>query len=346
MEFYTGADLSSLQAMEDNGAKYFDLDGREGDALSILQKHGVNCVRLRIFNDPDMSFDRGDYCNVENTIPIASRIKDLGIGLFLDFHYSDFWADWQKQVIPQAWRGLNETELAKKVYEYTYVTLNQFKKNNAWPEIVQIGNEIGRGLLWDYGDLEHYENIVLFLNAGLKAVDDVSDASHAKPKTMIHIECGSDIERTKDFFGNLHKHGIRDYDYIGLSYYPFWAGSIEEMLRNCRNANRIYGKKIILTETAFPYTDQSNDETQNVVGYDTVMESMGIEPSVSNQFQIIQRIYSIARNEESIDGVFYWEPAWYQIPGVGAQKGKGNEWENNALFDNRGHALESIKALE
>ena len=52
MEFIKGADVSSLQAMEDYGAKFYDLNGNEADALAILQGHGVNYIRLRLFHQP------------------------------------------------------------------------------------------------------------------------------------------------------------------------------------------------------------------------------------------------------------------------------------------------------
>lgn len=64
MEFIKGADVSSLQAMEDYGAKFYDLNGNEADALAILQGHGVNYIRLRLFHQPTRSFDGGDYCDL------------------------------------------------------------------------------------------------------------------------------------------------------------------------------------------------------------------------------------------------------------------------------------------
>ena len=66
MEFIKGADVSSLQAMEDYGAKFYDLNGNEADALAILQGHGVNYIRLRLFHQPTRSFDGGDYCDQES----------------------------------------------------------------------------------------------------------------------------------------------------------------------------------------------------------------------------------------------------------------------------------------
>ena len=345
MSFLIGADVSSLQAMEDCGAVFYDENGKEDDALNILKNHGINSIRLRLFNDPTLSFDRGDYCNVSNTLPIAKRAKAKGLGIYLDFHYSDFWADWQKQIIPKAWIGKNVDELCDAIYKYTLDSLIEFKNNNAWPDIVQIGNEIGRGLLWDYGTLDHPEYISRFLNAGIDAVKSISDADYLMPKIMIHIECGAETKQTEDFFRNLNRYGIGNYDYIGLSYYPYWAGPYEKFIENARNAYHVFEKKVIIAETAFPYTDVSNDDTPNVVTGELTRNTMNMDATPENQFLALKKIVDIAKSEECIDGIYYWEPVWYQLKGVGAEKGKGNEWENQALFDNNGHVLKGIKAF-
>ena len=119
MNFIMGADVSSLQAMEDRGAKFYDLDGMESDALSILSAHGVNYIRLRLFNRPTESFDGGDYCDLEHTLEMAKRVKKQGLGLLLDFHYSDFWADWKQQSIPKDWENQSAKELEQSIYTYT-----------------------------------------------------------------------------------------------------------------------------------------------------------------------------------------------------------------------------------
>ena len=75
MSLLIGADVSSLQAMEDNGAVFYDENGYRDDALNILKNHGINSIRLRLFNDPVMSLDRGDYCNIKNTLPIIPRLS-------------------------------------------------------------------------------------------------------------------------------------------------------------------------------------------------------------------------------------------------------------------------------
>ena len=140
MSFIIGADISSLEAMEDYGAKYYDLNGEEGDVIKILASHGVNCIRLRLFNKPTESFDKGDYCDLKHTLRMAKRIKKYGLGFMLDFHYSDFWADWKQQKIPNDWENLEAFEIEKMVYEYTKYVINCFIEKETVTDIVQIGN--------------------------------------------------------------------------------------------------------------------------------------------------------------------------------------------------------------
>ncbi|MGN0142192.1 MAG: arabinogalactan endo-beta-1,4-galactanase [Roseburia sp.] len=345
MEFIMGADISSLQAMEDCGAKYFDIDGKQKDAIEILKEHGVNYIRLRIWNNPTTSFDRGDYCNLENTLLMAKRVKEAGLKLLLDFHYCDSWADWKSQTIPAAWRGQNEKELADSVYVYTKQVLKALAEENAYPEMVQIGNEIGCGLLWDFGNLEHPENMALFLNHGIKAVREMQQENE-RTEVMIHIECGADVPRCEAFFKELEKHGVTDYDVIGLSYYPYWAGSYENFSRNLKNIAKHFGRPVVVTETAFPFTDESNDDTPNVVTSKLTEETMGLTASVENQRKVLEDVIGLVKKEKNGYGIFYWEPVWYNVKGVGAMKGVGNEWENQAMFDKNGRALDSLHAFE
>lgn len=345
MSFWMGADISSLQAMEDQGAKYYDLDGKEKGAIEILKAHGVNAIRLRIWNQPEKSFDRGDYCDLNGTLTMAKRVKAAGLKLLLDFHYSDFWADWNKQTIPKQWSGQGKDEIAGSVYTYTKEVLQAMEAAGAYPDMVQIGNEIGCGLLWDFGTLEHPENIALFLNQGIKAVRETDGDVH-KTEVMIHLECGGDAPRTECFFQDLEKNGTTDYDVIGLSYYPYWAGGYEKLRENIRNLKERFHRRVIIVETAFPYTDESNDDMPNVVTGELTLKTTGLEPSVTNQRMVTEEIIRLVKEEENGCGVFYWEPVWYCVKGVGMEKGSGNEWENQAMFDLNGRALESLRAFE
>ena len=344
-EFVMGADISSLQAMEDNGAKYYDFDGMEKDAIEILKLHGINCIRLRIWNKPKTSFDRGDYCDLKNTVLMTKRIKQAGLRIMLDFHYSDSWADWKSQMPPEEWAGQSKERIAENVYSYTAEVLETLKKEEVYPDMVQVGNEIGCGLLWDFGKPEYPENIALFLNQGIKAVRDADGESH-RTEIILHIECGADMERTETFFRTLEENGVTDYDVIGLSYYPYWAGPYDKFQENMKNLAVKIPKPVLVVETAFPYTDVSNDDTPNMVTSKLTIETMGLEASVANQRKVTEEVIALVKEEENGYGIFYWEPVWYCVKGVGCIKGAGNEWENQAMFDQTGKALDSLHAFE
>lgn len=344
-EFLIGADVSSLQAMEDYGARYFDFDGAEKDALEILRNHGVNYIRLRIWNQPETSFERGDYCNLENSIAVAKRAKQMGMKLLLDFHYSDSWADWKNQHLPKEWKQMTLEQVEAAVYQFTKEVLERLYQEEAYPEIVQIGNEIGFGLLWPYGTLEQPQNIAKLLNAGITAVKD-ADTGNNRAEIMLHVESGGNAETTETFFIMLGDYGLKHYDMIGLSYYPYWAGNYQKLLHNMHNIQRKLKKKVVIVETAFPYTDASHDETPNVVTGALTQKEMGLEPSEANQRKVMEEIIQLVHNEENGYGVFYWEPVWYCLKGVGAMKNSGNEWENQAVFDHNGRAVEGLHAFE
>ena len=151
--FCIGADVSEIPANEDRGTVYKDVDGTVMDPLQIMAKHGFNVIRLRLFVNPEAprGYSRDGYCGTESTIAFAKRIKAAGMQFALNFHYSDTWADPDKQYKPSAWEGLTGKALENKMYEYTKETLQAFKAAGAAPEIVQIGNEISHGMVWPEG---------------------------------------------------------------------------------------------------------------------------------------------------------------------------------------------------
>ncbi len=104
-----GADLSFEPQEEAAGARFTD-DGVPGSALSILDRHGLNYVRLRLWVNPPAG-----YSNLASDLRMAKRIEAAGDKLYLDIHYSDFWADPQHQDIPAAWQGQDLTQLTATV---------------------------------------------------------------------------------------------------------------------------------------------------------------------------------------------------------------------------------------
>lgn len=336
-----GVDLSSLEAVEDCGGKFYDFDETEKDPILILKDNGVTFVRLRLFNNPTMSFDDGDYCNIEHTLTMAKRIKDAGLDLYLDFHYSDFWADPEKQNKPLEWKNLTNDELIKAVYDYTYDVLTRLNDIEVYPTIIQIGNEIGNGMLWDSGTINDFPMLVKLLNSGIKAVRD-TQPEDINTKIMIHLQDGCDKDLYKWFFDSCIKNGLEDFDIIGLSYYSYFHGTLSELEENIKSL-KSYNKEIIIAETSFPYTDNDMDNCANTANSYNA-SGTGYEVSVEGQSKILRDIIELSA-KLGCSGVCYWEPAWLGVKGAGWQKGEGNSWENQCLFDFNGKVLDSVKAL-
>lgn len=345
-EFIKGMDLSSLEAVEDAGGEFFDGNGNKiNDILQYLKTDkDVNYVRLRIWNNPTTSFDAGDYCNKEHTIEMAQRIKQAGLKFLLDFHYSDTWADPSYQSKPEAWKDLNFSELKQAVYDYTADILNSLNTVGAYPDMVQVGNEISGGMLWEDGYIDNLDNLAELLNSGISAVRDTTPINQ-KTKIMIHLAEGGDKERFEYFFDNMIARGVTDFDVIGMSYYPYWHGTPQDLKSNMNNIVKRYQKEVVVAETSYPQTYEDADSQPNLIGKEET-DVVGLEANVENQKLMLETVFNTVANVDNDKGlgVFYWEPLWLPVDGVGVAKGQGNEWDNQILFDVNFKELDSLNA--
>ncbi|MFN8306270.1 MAG: beta-galactosidase GalA [Ferruginibacter sp.] len=241
-----GADISFLPELEHKGMKFYDTDGKENDAIQILKKHGLNYVRLRIFNDPasDSGYSPKDgFCDLGHTLQMAKRVKAAGMKLLLDFHYSDYWADPQKQWMPRAWRNKSFTELKKAVYEYTKMVVQALKEQGTAPDMVQVGNEINHGMIWPAGSITEMDQLAQLFFAGVQGVK----AASPHTSIMLHIALGGQNDESRYFLDQMNMRGV-PYDVIGLSYYPKWHNTLADLEYNLEDLSRRYNKDVIVVE--------------------------------------------------------------------------------------------------
>jgi len=241
-----GADISFLPQLEAKGMKFTDTDGIEKDPIEILKLHGLNYIRLRLFNDParDSGYSpKEGFCDLAHTIAMAKRAKIAGMKVLLDFHYSDDWADPQKQYMPAAWRGVDFKSVTDSLYQFTRQCLIAMKKADALPDMVQIGNEINHGIVWPMGRINQLDSLAELLNAGIRAVKSISD----RIPVMLHIALGGQNDECRFFMDAMNNRKVH-YDVLGLSYYPKWHSTLEDLEYNCDDLARRYGKDIIIVE--------------------------------------------------------------------------------------------------
>jgi len=240
-----GADISFLPQLEDRGMKFSD-NGVQKDAIAIMKDHGLNYVRLRVFNDParDSGYSPGKgFCDLEHTKAMARRVKAAGMRLLLDFHYSDTWADPQRQTKPAVWRGLSFDALKKAFYDYTRSVMQALKDQGTTPDMVQVGNEINHGLVWPEGSIANPDGLAQLVSAGIAAVKSVDPSV----VIMLHIALGGQNPEAVFFLDQMLERGVH-FDVIGLSYYPKWHGSVEDLRDNMNDLVRHYGKDVIVVE--------------------------------------------------------------------------------------------------
>ena len=240
-----GADISFLPELEEKGMKFSD-KGQQKDAIQILKDHGFNYVRLRIFNEParDSGYSPGKgFCDLAHTLKMAKRVKDAGMKLLLDFHYSDYWADPGKQYKPAAWKGLSFDQLKKAVFDYTKDVIQQLKNQGTKPEMVQVGNEINHGMLWPDGNISDPDALAQLINAGTAAVRSVDPSI----TMLLHIALGGQNDESVFFIDNMIARGVY-FDVIGESYYPKWHGTLDDLRDNLVDLVRRYNKDVIVVE--------------------------------------------------------------------------------------------------
>jgi arabinogalactan endo-1,4-beta-galactosidase len=227
-QFIIGADISLVQAAEDRGVHYSD-QGVQKDILAILKDHGFNYVRLRVFVDPtkatprDRPYSMQGYCDLPHTIAMAKRVKAMGMGLLIDFHYSDSWADPGKQFTPSAWAELPFDDLVTKMHDWTKDAVAQLRAAGAEPDMVQVGNEITPGLLTDHGgSTRDWAQLGRLLKAGIAGVKEVNP----KIQAMLHIDKGGNNEATRRWVDAALAQGVK-FDILGESCYTRWQGPPE-----------------------------------------------------------------------------------------------------------------------
>ncbi len=330
--FYYGADLSYVNEMEDCGATYSNRDGIVQDPYSIFAAEGANIVRLRLWHNPTWT----NYSNLQDVKKSIQRAYGEGMQVLLDFHYSDTWADPAKQQIPAAWiASIDDTPvLGNLLYDYTYDTLMQLARENLLPNIVQVGNEINPMILQD-GDpvwpIDWTRNAAL-INKGIQAVRDVAQEQNKDIEVMLHI---AQPENGLWWFDQASDAGVTDYDWIGLSYYPIWSEyNLDQVQAPLSSLINEYGKKLMIVETAYPFTLNNADAANNILGEEALIG--GFPASPQGQLDYLNRLQEVIEDAGG-QGLIYWEPAWVST-GCPTLWATGSHWDNATLFDQNNRA--------
>lgn len=333
-----GADLSFVPQLEALGAIY----GRDGVAaplLTLVEEAGVGLVRLRLWHTP-----AEPWHGLDATVAFAHQLQEAGFELMLDLHYSDTWADPGHQTTPAAWQAAPTAALADSVAAYTTRVVDRFVDEGLTPRYVQLGNEIDAGLLWDAGRVgwpgSTWDTPAQWaaLTSLLQAASGAARAAlppGAPTELIVHLATGGDNARCRWFLDQLTSAGL-DYDVIGLSYYPWWHGTLWQLKANLRDLGPRYSKTLMVVETAYPWTLEAADATGNFVTGAGELQG-GYPATPFGQRDFLRDVRRVVETSGGL-GVVYWEPAFIPVDG-----GPGNPYENLTLFDFGGDALPGLE---
>lgn len=183
--------------------------------------------------------------------------------------------------------------------------------------MVQIGNEINYGMCGE----TIAGNVTKLLKSGSSAVREISDTYNQDIQIVVHYTNITQSAALYSLIKNLQTSEL-DYDIIGLSYYPFWNGDMDNMKKVVETIQKDYGKKVMIAETSYCYTSEDGDGNANsLAGTDDLVD--GYPATVQGQTDMIRDVIAAANDA----GLYYG----------------GSAWDNQAFFDFEGHPLESLK---
>ena len=371
---FKGADISSVIALEQSGVRFYDRSGKEQDIFKTLAEAGINTIRVRIWNDPTGAQNHVTYGGGANDVTcaeqIAKRCAAAGLKLFVDFHYSDFWADPAKQRAPKAWENYSVSQKADAIYRFTGETLKKLKATGVEIAMVQVGNETTTGMCGvsldqgNWGDAV-WKDLTSLFKAGSKAVRDF-DRNILVALHFTNPEKASNM----DYLAKMLKQNNVDYDVFATSYYPYWHGTPDALKNTLSSIAKTYDKKVLVAETSWANSFENKDPGSNTISSQSdlgkyVSYPVGADGQIAFLNDLFRAMAAIPDGKGI--GVFYWEPAWLAINtdnnsrndlwnryGGGwatqtaaeydadAKYAGGSGWENQALFDSSGKPLESL----
>lgn len=366
-DFIKGIDISTYLVETASGVKYKDQSGQEVEGKEFIRmfaQNGVNYIRLRVWNQPydtDSSGNKlyygGGNNDIEMAVEICKLIKEYNnayaniygeVKVLIDLHYSDFWADPDKQTAPKAWKEMSIDDKTKAVAEFTKDCLKKVEDTGVTVGMLQIGNETNNGICGEsYGS----DNYLAIFKAGCDAVKEYNDSKGYTTdngkwiKRVVHFTDPQSVGTSKALYlktGDLSakdatsptEKGV-EYDVYATSYYPYWHGTTNNLNEMLGNIALTCGCEVMVAETQYVYTNADYDGADNQAyegknNIDLSQWPVSVQGQANEIRDVIDAVAQV-RDNKGI-GMFYWEPAWLGVGNAYNEDGTVNE---SALNSNK-----------
>lgn len=323
-----GGDPTEVLRVERTGGVYL-LSGKKVQIFKAMKQAGWTAVRFRLWVNPTEP-----WCSLSYNLEMAKRAHAAGLKVILDFHYSDTWADPNHQITPKAWKNLDLDQLADQVRTYTRDTVNAFLKEGVPIYAAEIGNEIRNGILWPLGkvsgdDPDQWNNLCQLLKSGMEGLKE--SKSTQSIIRIIHIDTGGDNRTSRALIDYFRAHQVH-FDVIGLSYYPWWHGTLQQLKLNVDDLAQRYPYKVLVAETAYPYVMPTAGESGTLMSNPKQLVP-GYPATPAGQADFLKKVTQIDASCGNGWGVLYWAPLWIETPTW------PNNWWNLAVANRSGELL-------
>ena len=343
----------------------------EADCLALAKRAKEHGMKIQF------TFNYSDYwSNGSRQIITSEWVKQIKEETGYDIKDADF-----LNKMTEKERAEIIDALEKTVYEYTLDVMKKLKAQGTEPEYVSLGNEIRGGLLFPFANTykanmnrdrfelvfdddksendimcpEDWDSLARFINAGYKAVKEVSPEA----KVIIHLDDGSKVSAFTWYLDKLDAAGAK-YDVIGASYYPAWSGNtIEACVDFCNEITKKYDKDIMIMETGFNWNatikDGSGGQLVDIDAYKDIFP-----PTQDGHLGYMSALFEGLRSVEGDRclGVLYWDPLMIHVEDENGNNLSGWAYresddgvekdivENTTLFDFDGKAIKSLEAYK
>lgn len=358
-DFIKGIDISTYLVETASGVKYKDQSGKYVDGKDFIRtfaQNGVNYIRLRVWNQPydvdgagNKLYYGGGNNDIDMAVNICKLIKEYNdtyantygeVKVLIDLHYSDFWADPDKQTTPKAWKNMNIATKTSAVKEFTKDCLKKVEATGVTVGMLQIGNETNNGIC---GEKYGTDNYLAIFRAGCDAVKEYNESKgYTKEngnwiKRVVHFtdphsagtsfaaylksgNIGADTAQT------VGANGV-DYDVYATSYYPYWHGTTANLNKMLKDIADKCNCEVMVAETQYVYTNADYDGADNQAyeGKNNIELSQWPVSVQGQANEIRDVIDAVAQVGDKGIGMFYWEPAWLGVGNAYNEDGTTNE---------------------